>query len=155
MGTSHSNHLGLLIFISGVRKILHCQEGFPISVQIYILKFGHREVCYMSNCKYFVRPINWCMLNQLWTSIFESETSSIHHEGSKITHKDGWISICKFSSYIKVLYIKFNLFQETKPLFGSKPLIDVILKVRSLIYWSGRFLINYNFNMLETSLNKF
>ena len=76
-----------------------------------------------------------------------------HYKGQAISQ-----SICKLQK--SVLYqtlstfgdqatIKLYLVWVTKPLVGSKKLIDIIIGIRNLNHGSGRFLIICNFNQID------
>ena len=99
-----------------------------------------------SNCMYFGRQIQWYIQNYLWMIFMESGTFFLGQEGSVKNIIRDKLYLSQFVSYKRVYYIKLYLLCVTKPLVGSKMLIDIIIGVRNLIHHgSGRFLIMYNF----------
>ena len=93
------------------------------------------EKCDISISMYFVRQIQWCHQNHLWTSSLESGRSFMDQEGFL---KDDQIYCWKFLSYREVWYINLNVLCKTNPMVWSKLLMDIILGVRKILHGSGR-----------------
>ena len=83
----------------------------------------------------------------------ESGTFFLGQEGSVRNIIRDKLYLSQYVSYKRVYYIKLYLLWVTKPLVGSKMLIDIIIGVRNLIHGSGRFLIIYNFNQIDNLLS--
>ena len=64
----------------GVRNILQSQEVFLKDDQIFFCQLGSYIECSTSNCRYFVRQIQWGGQNPLWTSSLELGRSSMEQE---------------------------------------------------------------------------
>ena len=84
-----------------------------------------------------------------------SERSSMDQEGF---FNGDQLYVCKFFSYREVWYINMYVLWETNPIFWSKLLIDIILRVRKILHVSGGFLNadnNYFFVLQRSVIYQF
>ena len=84
---------------------------------------------------YFVRQIQWCDQNHLWTSSLESGRSSMDQEGFL---KDDQIYFCQIMSYREVWYINLFVLCKTNLMMWSIILMDIIISVMKILHRSGR-----------------
>ena len=103
------------------------QEEFLKNDQIYFCQIlSYKEVWYI-NLYVFVRQIQWCDQNHLWTLSLESGRSYVDQKGFL---KDDQIYYCKFLSYRVLWYINLYVTCETNPVVWSKSRMDIILGIR-------------------------